>query len=112
MLFASVDDWGFAADQGDGQGSMRDQVGNADAGESGERVTVRQEAGCLEYFPALDLDAGLPVQVLDEDVVTIIEKWQDLAALQAHLATPHMAEYRGKVQELVLETSLKVLQPV
>jgi quinol monooxygenase YgiN len=73
--------------------------------------TVRQEAGCLEYFPALDCDAGLPVQLLDENVVTIIEKWQDLAALQAHLATPHMLEYRGKVQDLVLETSLKVLQP-
>ena len=72
--------------------------------------TVRQENGCFEYFPAVDIDSGITVQRLEEDLVTIIEKWQDLAALKAHLATQHMLEYQKKVKPLVQEVSLKVLQ--
>lgn len=72
---------------------------------------VLRETGCLEYYPAIDLASGIAVQLLEEDVVTIIEKWQSLEALRAHLATPHMLAYREKVQPLVRETSLKVLQP-
>ena len=36
---------------------------------------VLQEEGCVEYSPAVDIDAGLPPQVLNENIVTIIEKW-------------------------------------
>ena len=72
--------------------------------------TVHAEEGCIDYFPAVDIDAELPVQALDEDTVTIIEKWQSLEALQAHLATAHMLHYRQQVQDLVEEVSLKVLQ--
>jgi len=71
---------------------------------------VRQENGCLEYFPAVDLDSGLPVQRLEKNMVTVIEKWQSLEALRAHLAAPHMLEYKDKVQMLVKDISLKVLQ--
>jgi quinol monooxygenase YgiN len=71
---------------------------------------VRQESGCIEYFPAIDIDSGLPVQRLDENVVTIIEKWQSLEALGTHLSAPHMLEYKEKVKTLVEEVSLKVLQ--
>lgn len=72
---------------------------------------VKAEAGCIEYFPTVDIDAGLGVQVLDERVVTIIEKWESVAALHEHLASPHMLDYKEKVKELVEEVSLKVLQP-
>ena len=71
---------------------------------------VRAESGCIEYFPAVDIPADLPPQVLDENVVTIIEKWEDLAALRAHLASPHMKEYKEKVADIVDNVSLKVLQ--
>ena len=71
---------------------------------------VRQESGCLEYFPAIDIDSGLPVQRLEEDMVTVIEKWQSIEALKAHLATEHMLEYKEKVKTLVKGLSLKVLQ--
>jgi quinol monooxygenase YgiN len=71
---------------------------------------VRQEQGCIEYFPAVDVDAGLPAQELDENAVTIIEKWQSVAALQKHLASPHMLEYKEKVKDLVENLSLKVVQ--
>ena len=71
---------------------------------------VRAEDGCIEYYSTVDLDADLPPQVLDENVVTIIEKWKNLAALRAHLTAPHMLTYREKVKDIVENVSLKVLQ--
>lgn len=70
---------------------------------------VREEQGCIEYFPTVDCDAGLPVQKLDAQVVTIIEKWASMAALKDHLASAHMLDYREKVKDLVEDVSLKVL---
>lgn len=71
---------------------------------------VRQETGCIEYFPAVDIDAALAVQKLDERTVTVVEKWQSLEALRQHLSAPHMLAYKEKVKDLVEEVSLKVLQ--
>jgi quinol monooxygenase YgiN len=73
---------------------------------------VREEKGCIEYFPAIDIDSSLPVQKLDKNVVTIIEKWESLEALGAHLKTPHMLAYREKVKDIVENLSIKVLQEV
>ena len=71
---------------------------------------VRAEEGCIEYFPVVDVDSGLPVQKLDKTVVTIIEKWESVEALRAHLRTPHMLAYREKVKDIVEELSIKVLR--
>ena len=71
---------------------------------------VREERGCIEYFPSVDIDAELPPQIRDENVVTIIEKWESLEALRDHLNTPHMLAYREKVKDIVEDVSLKVLQ--
>ncbi|MCX8117854.1 MAG: antibiotic biosynthesis monooxygenase [Desulfobacterota bacterium] len=71
---------------------------------------VRAEKGCIEYVPTLDLPAGLPLQSLDEDRVTVIEKWESLEALQNHLTAPHMLAYKEKVKDIVEGVSLKVLQ--
>ena len=71
---------------------------------------VRKEKGCIEYFPAVDFDTKLPPQVLDENVVTIIEKWESPEALRGHLRAPHMLAYREKVRDIVETLSLKVLQ--
>ncbi len=71
---------------------------------------VRKERGCIEYFPAVDIDADLPAQSLDENVVTIIEKWESLEALRDHLQAPHMLAYREKVKDIVANVSVKVLK--
>jgi len=71
---------------------------------------VREEKGCIEYFPAVDVNAGLPPQILDENGVTIIEKWDSLEDLRNHLNAPHMQDYREKVGDLVEDSSIKVLQ--
>ena len=74
---------------------------------------VRAEKGCIEYQAAVDVPTTLPVQDGPrDDVVTVIEKWESLAALQAHLAAPHMNEYRTKVKDLVVGVRLQVMEPV
>ena len=73
---------------------------------------VRAEAGCIEYGPAVDLAAKIAAQPpVRPEVVVMVEKWQDLAALEAHLAAPHMTAFRVKVKELVAQTQIHVLEP-
>ena len=73
---------------------------------------VKAEEGCISYEPTVDVDSSLPIQIgMREDVVTIVEAWEDLDALQAHLKTPHMAAYREEVKDLVNQVSLQVLKP-
>lgn len=74
---------------------------------------VKAEAGCIEYGPTGDVASGIPIQgPVRPDVVVVVEQWQDLDALRAHLVAPHMQTYRGKVKELVRDTHLLVLEPV
>ncbi len=71
---------------------------------------VLAEEGCIEYYPAVDVQTGLPPQELDENVVTVIEKWENLDALKNHLGTPHMLAYREQVKEIVEKLTVKVLK--
>lgn len=71
---------------------------------------VRAEAGCIEYAPTVDVDAGLDAQALDANMVTVVEKWESLEALHDHLAAPHMAAYKEKVKDIVEGVEIKVLQ--
>ena len=74
---------------------------------------VRAEAGCLEYGAAVDLDAQISGQPpVREDAVTVVEKWESVAALRDHLAAPHMLAYRDKVKDLVTGVEIRVLEPV
>ena len=80
-----------------------------------ERIveTVRAEEGCIEYTPTVDLESGIPVQAAPRtDVVVIVEKWESIESLTAHLAAPHMVEYRDRVRDLVDWVDLRILHPV
>ena len=73
---------------------------------------VIEEGGCLEYGPAIDVETNIGAQVSNRDnVVTIIEKWQSLEHLEAHLIAPHMIEYRPKVKPFIQNSILQILQP-
>ena len=73
---------------------------------------VKAEAGCLAYEPVVDIDSGLPVQgALRESVVTIVEAWESLEPLVAHLKTPHMAAYRDAVADYVENLSVQIMAP-
>ncbi|MDM8543244.1 putative quinol monooxygenase [Desulfococcaceae bacterium HSG7] len=70
---------------------------------------VLEEKGCIEYLPTIDVPTGLPPQELNSNVVTLIEKWNSLEDLQAHLSAPHMLAYKENVKDIVDKVSLKVL---
>jgi quinol monooxygenase YgiN len=71
---------------------------------------VLKEPGCLEYIPTVDLPSDLKVQHVNENVVTVIEKWQTVEDLITHLSSPHMLAYREKVKDHVADVSLNILQ--
>ena len=73
---------------------------------------VLAEKGCIRYEPTVDIDSGLSAQgATRTDIVTLLESWESLAALNAHLKTPHMAAYREKVKDVVKQVRLNVLAP-
>lgn len=78
------------------------------------KSTARQvikEKECIQYIPTVDIASGLPPQIVDANVVTIIEKWDSLEALRDHLVTPHMKAFFEKRKDMVEGGSLlKVLQ--
>ncbi len=73
---------------------------------------VREEQGCIEYGPTVDVPTNIPAQpAAREDVVTVVEKWESVEALEAHLIAPHMLEYRKRVKSLVKQATIHVLEP-
>lgn len=72
-------------------------------------ANVLQEKGCIEYVPTVDMQTGLPAQDLDANLVTIIEKWERVEDLKAHLSAPHMLAYGAKVKDLVEDRSIRIL---
>ena len=73
---------------------------------------VLAEDGCLEYGAGVDAETDIPSQPPRRpDVVVVVEKWRDLAALKAHSTAPHMTAYRAKAKNYILSVSLQVLDP-
>jgi quinol monooxygenase YgiN len=73
---------------------------------------VRAEKGCIAYLPTVDMDSGIPVQVeMRSNVVTLVEAWESLDHLRAHLKAAHMLVYREKIKDLVEKLSIQVLAP-
>ncbi|MBY0396740.1 MAG: antibiotic biosynthesis monooxygenase [Thermoleophilia bacterium] len=73
---------------------------------------VLAEEGCLEYGPAVDEPTDISAQGPPRpDTVVVVEKWESVAHLKAHLAAPHMEAYRPRVRDLVKSTTLQILAP-
>ena len=70
---------------------------------------VIKEKGCIEYNYTIDGDYHLDNQTFDENIVTMIEKWENFDSLKKHMHAPHMLSYRENVKDLVENTSLKIL---
>jgi len=72
--------------------------------------SVLKEKGCLEYGPTVDVPTGIPIQVPQrENVVTLIERWESVDALKAHLSQPHFLEYRERVKDVMKSVSIQAL---
>jgi quinol monooxygenase YgiN len=74
---------------------------------------VMQEPGVVQYVAVIDCEDGLSFQTnWGSDTFAVIEQWEDIAALRAHAATPHMAAYGAKVKELIATRTVHVLAPL
>jgi quinol monooxygenase YgiN len=73
---------------------------------------VLAEKGCIEYAPMVDAHSGILVQEKDDAMVTVVERWESIEDLKAHLKAPHMDAYREKVADIVQHVTLKVLEKV
>jgi quinol monooxygenase YgiN len=73
---------------------------------------VLEEDGCVEYSATIDYKTDIPIQELDSNVVTVIEKWDSLAALLAHLESRHMVKYKLDVEYMVEDISIKILENI
>ena len=74
---------------------------------------VRAEAGCIEYGATVDA-AGMPASPgsVGADTFVVIEKWESLAALQAHAVAPHMKAYASRVKAFTASRVIHVLEAV
>ena len=74
---------------------------------------VKGEKGCLQYAPSTDVDSGVAFQEdgVRDNIVTIIEGWENLDALYAHFKAPHMLTYREKCKGLVEKVTIQVVEP-
>lgn len=74
---------------------------------------VRAEDGCIEYQGAVEIATGSAHQApMRATVFTVIEKWRDTAALEAHLRAAHMVAHRAQTTPLVLGTTIRVLRSI
>ena len=73
---------------------------------------VHAEKGCIEYGPAVDAEGVGGFQTkFGPDTFVVIEKWENLDALKAHAAAPHMAAYAAKTKEMIASRVIHVLSP-
>ena len=68
---------------------------------------VLSEEGCIMYTPCLDYD-----EETKDRFLTIVEAWKDRDVHRAHLAAPHMAEFREAVKDLRKGCTVDIITPV
>ena len=74
---------------------------------------VKAERGCIEYQATIDAQEAGPAQApFGGDTFVVVEKWADMAALQAHAASPHMAAYGKSTREFIASRTIHILSPV
>jgi quinol monooxygenase YgiN len=77
------------------------------------RPKVLQERGCLAYDYYRDAPwpdaAG---KQAEPNRLTLLERWESAAALQAHLETPHMKDFASRIKDLRASVEVRVVEPV
>ncbi|MCT4702621.1 antibiotic biosynthesis monooxygenase [Enterobacteriaceae bacterium H20N1] len=71
---------------------------------------VLEEEGCFGYAPLVDHNAQVAFQTTAPDSIFMVEKWESVAHLEAHLATPHMKNHSAAVKDDVLDIHIHILE--
>lgn len=72
---------------------------------------VLEENGCHQYEPFSDVDYNLSRQeIFRADTIVLMEQWESVEHLKAHLETPHLKEYQETVSPYIHDVNLQVLQ--
>ena len=78
----------------------------------GNVAAVRAETGCIAYDAVVDAGhAAAGFASFGADTFVVVEKWESMAALQAHAVAPHMKAYAAKVREWTASRAIHVLEP-
>lgn len=72
--------------------------------------TVLAEDGCHGYEPLIDHKSNASFQTQEPDTIVMLEKWESVAHLEAHLPTPHMQAHHAAVKDDVIDVKIKILE--
>ncbi|MEW7119086.1 putative quinol monooxygenase [Acinetobacter nosocomialis] len=72
--------------------------------------TVLAEEGCHGYEPLIDHKSNASFQTQEPDTIVMLEKWESVAHLEAHLATPHMQAHHEAVKDDVVDVKIRILE--
>ena len=72
--------------------------------------TVLKEEGCHGYAPMVDAATSASFQATAPDSIIMVEQWETVAHLEAHLQTAHMKAWSDAVKGDVLETHIRILE--
>jgi quinol monooxygenase YgiN len=77
------------------------------------RPSVLREAGCQAYEYTRDAASPLGIQEpVEANRITLIERWESLDALKAHMGTPHMKEAGLKMKDLRTSVVARVVESI
>ena len=69
-----------------------------------------EEEGCVEYSVTVDFQTDISIQDTEVSRVTVIEKCESFPHLESHFTAPHMLDYKARVEGMVENVSLKILE--
>ena len=76
------------------------------------RPLVLAEQGCIEYVYTRDTVSPLGIQEpINANRITLVEKWNSLAALQLHTEQAHMKEFGPRIQTMRESVTARVTEP-
>jgi quinol monooxygenase YgiN len=74
---------------------------------------VLAEKGCIAYDYIREIASPLGAQEpVDDQRVTLVEKWESLDALAAHGQAPHVKEFGASVRDLREKVTIRVGEPI
>jgi quinol monooxygenase YgiN len=77
------------------------------------RPGVLKEEGCHGYEYTREIASPVGIQEpVDSNRITLLERWESIAAIEAHSASPHMKEFGPRVKDLRASVTARVTEPI